>query len=139
MCIIRAAQIPACIAGGHNEADSLWLGTIGDAHPAMHFDVVYCSTVYMIRQDISKIAPLSLSIFRYSIDIGMVLKGQILGQMRLHAKYVLTETYERHIVKLIHETFLKVFTPSAARKAMRIVNRGVTYPWKQTERTCHRD
>lgn len=61
MCIIRAAQIPACVAGEHNEADSLWLGPIGDAHPAMHFDAVYCSTIYMIRQDVAKIAPLSPS------------------------------------------------------------------------------
>lgn len=65
MCIIWVTQIPACIAGEHNEEDSLWLETVGDAHPVMHFDV-YCSTVYMIRQNISKIAPLSLSssIFR---------------------------------------------------------------------------
>lgn len=39
MCITRTAQIP-CIAGQHNEANGLWLGTIGDRdHPVMHFDV----------------------------------------------------------------------------------------------------
>lgn len=94
MCIIRAAQIPACIAGEHNEADSLWLGTIGDAHPAMHFDAVYCATVYMIRQDIAKIASPPLSFDRYC---RVILKGQILEQIRLQ-NIALAETYERRIV-----------------------------------------
>jgi len=35
MCIVRAAQMPL----QRNVAGGLWLRTIGDAHPAVHFDV----------------------------------------------------------------------------------------------------